>query len=152
MRREAPRSYKDLEVWQLSVDLAAAVDSVAERLTRARRFAIANQLCRAALSVSSNIAEGNGRVHRLDYAHHVSISRGSLFEAESILHVAIRCGHLTEADCAHAFQLIDSVGRMLTRLLEALYRPRPNENDSGSSATPTGRRTFGRQRSDAPHN
>ena len=80
-------SYKDLDVWKLGVELAATVDELSEKLIRCRRFAMANQICSAALSVPSNIAEGNGRVHRLEYAHHVSMARGSLLEVESILYV-----------------------------------------------------------------
>ena len=120
-------SYRDLDVWKLAVELAAAADALADKLLQTRRFKMADQLFSAALSVSSNIAEGNGRVHRRDYAHHVSMSRGSLLEVESILYVAIRCSHLSEADCAHAFKLIDPIGRMLTNLLRALYRPPPAE-------------------------
>src|SRR5262245_47401991 len=116
------RSYKDLDVWKLGVELAATVDELSEKLIRSRRFAMANQISRAALSVPSNIAEGNGRVHRLEYAHHVSMARGSLLEVESILYVAIRCKHLSEDECAKAFRLISVIGRMLTKLLRALYR------------------------------
>ena len=83
-------SYRDLDVWKLAVELAAAADALADKLLQTRRFKMADQLFSAALSVSSNIAEGNGRVHRRDYAHHVSMSRGSLLEVESILYVAIR--------------------------------------------------------------
>jgi four helix bundle protein len=116
------RSYRDLDVWKSAVDLAVIADRLTDKLLRCRRFAMADQLSRAALSVASNIAEGNGRVHRLEYAHHVSMSRGSLLEVESILYVAIRTDRLTEDDCAEAFRLIDTIGRMLTNLLRALYR------------------------------
>ena len=115
-------SYKDLDVWKLGVELAATVDELSEKLIGCRRFAMANQICRAALSVPSNVAEGNGRVHRLEYAHHVSMARGSLLEVESILYVAIRCKYVSEEECAKAFALIGSIGRMLTNLLRALYR------------------------------
>jgi four helix bundle protein len=118
-------SYKDLQVWKLGVELAAVVDELAEKLVHARRFAMANQICRAALSVPSNIAEGNGRVHRLEYAHHVSMSRGSLLEVESILYVAIRTRRLSEDECSEAFRLITVIGKMLTKLLRALYRRPP---------------------------
>ena len=87
---------------------------------------MANQICRAALSVPSNIAEGNGRVHRREYAHHVAIARGSLLEVESILYVAIRCEHLGGHECAKAFTLITAIGSMLTKLLRALYRDSRN--------------------------
>ena len=89
---------------------------------------MANQLFSAALSVTSNIAEGNGRAHVAEYAHHVSMARGSLLEVESILLVAIRAGRLTQAECEPAFALITSVGRMLTNLLRALQKKRREKN------------------------
>ena len=117
--------YRDLDVWKLAVEVAAAADVLSDKLLRVRRFKMADQLFGAALSVSSNIAEGNGRVHRMEYAHHVSMARASLLEVESILYVAIRCRRLTKEDCADAFKLITSVGKMLTKLLRALYRAPP---------------------------
>jgi four helix bundle protein len=119
------RSYRDLDVWKLSIELAVKTDLLAEELMRARRFAMADQLLRASLSVSSNIAEGNGRVHRAEYAHHVSMARGSLYEVDSILHVAIRTGRLQGEQCKETLRLINAIGRMLTMLLRALYRKPP---------------------------
>jgi len=86
---------------------------------------MADQLLRASLSVSSNIAEGNGRVHRAEYAHHVSMARGSVYEVDSILHVAVQTRRLRSEQCNEALRLIDSIGRMLTKLLRALYRKPP---------------------------
>ena len=115
-------SYKDLDVWKRAVDLDVMADQLGDHLLRARKYAMADQLARAAISVPSNIAEGNGRVHTAEYAHHLSISRGSRLEVESILYVAIRAKRLDESQCAAAFELIDFVGRMLTNLLKALQR------------------------------
>ena len=129
-------SYKDLDVWTRAVDLAADADALTDQLLQARKYAMANQLSRAALSISSNIAEGNGRVSTAEYAHHVSISRGSLLEVESILHVAIRARRLGQSECEAAFALIEVVGRMLTNLLKALHRRlRSGQQRSGSSHT-----------------
>jgi four helix bundle protein len=125
------RSYKDLDVWKLSVELAGKIDLLAEELIRARRFPMADQLLRASLSVSSNIAEGNGRVHRAEYAHHVSMARGSLYEVDSILHVAVHTKRLRAEQCREALKLIDSIGRMLTMLLRALYRKPPGSGSGG---------------------
>jgi four helix bundle protein len=115
-------SYKDLEVWQRSVDLAVVVDELSDSLLRARKYSMADHLARAVLSVPSNIAEGNGRLHTAEYVHHVSMSRGSLLEVESVLYVAIRCKKLDESQCARAFELIELIGRMLTNLIKALRR------------------------------
>ena len=116
------RSYKDLDVWKRAVDLAVLADVLSDDLVRQRKFAMADQLSRASLSVPSNIAEGNGRVHTAEYAHHVSISHGSLMEVESILHVAIRAKRLDELQCIVAFEQIEAISRMLTNLLKALHR------------------------------
>ena len=115
-------SYKDLDVWKRAVDLAVLADALSDDLLRQRKFAMADQLARAALSVPLNIAEGNGRVHTAEYAHHASISRGSLLEVESILHVAIAAQRLHESQCGEAFALVERIGRMLTNLLKALHR------------------------------
>jgi four helix bundle protein len=108
-------------VWQRAVDLAAEIDPLIEifivRVATPWRISS----WRAALSVSSNIAEGNGRAHRMEYAHHMSIARGSLLEVESVLYVAIRCRHLDAQVCARALELVDAISRMLTNLLRALY-------------------------------
>jgi four helix bundle protein len=98
------------------------VDPFVETFARMRCFRLADQLLSAALSVSSNIAEGNGRVHRAEYAHHVSISRALLYEVESILCVSIRTGRLKKTDCESVFALIEVISRQLTNLLRALYR------------------------------
>ena len=100
------------------------VDPFSEKFMLMRRFRLADQLASAALSVSSNIAEGNGRVHRAEYAHHVSMSRASLYEVESILCVAIRTRRLHQHECAPVFALIEVISRQLTNLLRSLYRPR----------------------------
>ena len=115
------RSYKDLDCWKNAVELAAMVEPFIETFTRMRRFKLADQLLSAALSVSSNIAEGNGRVHRAEYAHHVSMSRASLYEVESILYVAIRTRRLKGTDCESVFALIEVISRQSTNLLRALY-------------------------------
>jgi four helix bundle protein len=115
-------TYKDLDVWKRAVELAVEADTLTDHLVTQRKFAIADQLSRAALSVPSNIAEGNGRMHTAEYVHHVSIARGSLFETESILEVAIRAKRLQESQCTAAFEQIDGISRMLTNLHKALDR------------------------------
>ena len=69
-------TYKDLDVWKRAVDLAVEADTLSDHLVSQRKFAMADQLARAALSVPSNIAEGNGRIHTAEYAHHVSTRAG----------------------------------------------------------------------------
>ena len=84
---------------------------------------MADQISRAALSVPSNIAEGNGRMHRKEYAHHVSIARGSVSELITGLEIVQRLGYLSGALVAPVLQQADIISRMLLKLLRALERP-----------------------------
>ena len=116
------QSHCDLLVWQKAVELVLEVHRLAQVFPDQERFVLTQQLHRAALSVPTNIAEGHGRVHRGDYLHHVSIARGSLMEVQTLLVVAGRLGYVEAADLTAAHELIDHVGRMLTRLWLRLRR------------------------------
>lgn len=72
------------------------------------------------MSIPSNIAEGNGRAHRREYANHVSIARGSLREVETLIEVARGLRYTSDEELAHLRELLDHVGRMLTSLLKQL--------------------------------
>ena len=108
--------HRELGVWQRAIDLVMESHRLAERFPPHERFELASQVRRAAASIPANIAEGNGRLHRGDYIHHVSIARGSLMELDSHLELARRLNYVGEADLVLARELIDRVGRMLTRL------------------------------------
>ena len=87
------------------------------------RYGLTSQIRRAAVSVAANIAEGNGRMHRKEYAHHVSIARGSVSELITCLEIAQRLGYLSGALVAPVLQQADIISRMLLKLLRALERP-----------------------------
>ena len=82
-------SFRDLYVWKASVELAVRVIALSDRLIERRRFAIADQLVRAALSVPSNIAEGQGRSTIKDRRHYLVQARGSLYELETQLEIVM---------------------------------------------------------------
>jgi four helix bundle protein len=83
-------------------------------------YGLTSQIRRAAVSVPSNIAEGNGRVHRREYINHVSIARGSLREVETLAEIALGLEYISEEEPAGIRELLDHVGRMLTSLLKRL--------------------------------
>jgi four helix bundle protein len=114
--------YRDLRVWNVSIDLAVECARIANRLPSAERFGLASQLRRCASSVPSNIAEGNHRLHLRDYVRCISIARGSLAEVQTQLELITRLGYIAESDLTNARELTDHVGRMLTRLFMALRR------------------------------
>ncbi len=113
-------AYRQLEVWQVAMDLAEKVYAAVISFPDYEKYALANQLRRASVSIPSNIAEGYGRTHRAEYLQHLSIARGSLMEVETQLTLAVRLGHLTRDEAIPVWDLAQSVGRMLTRLIQSL--------------------------------
>jgi four helix bundle protein len=107
-------------VWQKAMDLAVEVYRLSASFPADERFRLTAQVTRAAVSVPANIAEGNSRATKKDYAHFVSIARGSLAETETFLLLALRLRYLDEAQAAPAFALASEVGRMLTSLRSRL--------------------------------
>jgi four helix bundle protein len=89
-------------------------------LPQIERFDLGSQIRRASVSVPANISEGNARSHRKEYLQFLSISRGSLSELDTLLEGARRVNYFTEHDLARSQELIDHVGRMLTRLIASL--------------------------------
>ena len=117
-----PRSHRDLVVWQKGMELAEQVYRLAKLLPQAEQYRITGQLIRAATSVPANIAEGNARATRKDYANFLSLARGSAVEVETLLLLAVRVQLGTNEDAASGLQLADELSRMLnvmrSRLLE----------------------------------
>lgn len=116
-------SYKDLRVRKRGLKLVGTVYRVSKRFPSDERFGITSQVRRAAVSVIANIAEGNGRVHRAEYIHHVSIARGSLLEVEALLYTSIYLEFLSAREATACFKLVDETGRMLTTLIRSLSGP-----------------------------
>ena len=117
------RSYRDLKVWERSVELTVECHALAKRLSRRSAGPLAGQLERAAISIPSNIAEGNGRRTRADYLRHLSVANGSLLELETQLILLERMGLLSTEDLTRATQLASEVGRLLNGLIRKLKSP-----------------------------
>jgi len=113
------KSFRSLFVWNESVDLAVRISVFADVLVRRRRFALADQIQRAALSVPSNIAEGKGRITDREARYFFGVARGSLFELETQLEVCLRSRLLSEATFAEMRRSIAQIGAGLTKLISA---------------------------------
>ena len=102
------------------MEFAAEVHSLKERFPARQGGELWKQLLRATMSVPANIAEGAGRRHRGEYLHFISIARGSLYEADSHLAIAVAMGLLTTEDVRRAEQLSLEVLKMLSKLILVL--------------------------------
>jgi four helix bundle protein len=116
----ALQSYQELEVWQVAMDLVEAVYRLTKLLPNEERFDLGSQFRRAVVSIPANIAEGYGRSHRREYLHHLSFSRGSAMELDTLLLVALRLGYVTQDQATPARELCRRVISMLTKLIGSL--------------------------------
>ena len=120
--------FRELEVWQLAMQLARAVYELTAAFPREERYGLTAQLQRAVVSIPSNIAEGNARSSLKDYARFVSMALGSTAEVQTQLLLSRDLDLGTEADSAAALELCDRVGQMLSRLHRALCRKLESES------------------------
>jgi four helix bundle protein len=86
-------SYRDLLVWQKSMDLVAEVYKLLGGLPTNERYGLTSQLQRAAGSIPANIAEGFGRWHKNEFVRFLLVANGSLKELETHLLIAVRVGY-----------------------------------------------------------
>ena len=108
--------YKKLIVWQKAMELVRSVYRLSKGFPTDERYALTDQLRRAAISIPSNIAEGCGRTSRKDYAHFLSIARGSLYETMTQLQIAQDLGYIEISEDLKV--LSDDVGKILTTLMK----------------------------------
>lgn len=113
-------SFRDLIVWQRAMDLAVEVYRLAKILPADERFALIDQMRRSAVSIPSNIAEGQGRNSPGEFRHHLGIARGSLLELETHIDLCLRIAYLTKDDTTTCALLLDETRRMLSALINKI--------------------------------
>jgi four helix bundle protein len=115
-------SFRDLEAWKAAMNLVLAAYEVARQLLSTERFELSAQIRRAAVSVPSNIAEGQASGPGARYRHHVRIAIGSLAELDTQLELAARLGLASAESCRAAAADVAQTGRLLHGLSRALWR------------------------------
>lgn len=119
-RVSTKRFYRDLVVWQRAVDLVTEIYRRTALFPNQERFGLTSQLRRAAISIPSNIAEGQGRVTRGEFRQFLGQARGSLMEMETQLIIARNLGYLGEPEATDLFERTSEVGRMLNGLVQSI--------------------------------
>src|ERR1700755_389089 len=114
-------NFEKLEVWQKSIALADVIYSQTRSFPTDERFGLTNQMRRAAVSVSSNIAEGSSRSSKTDFGRFIEISTGSLFEVVSQAFIAKRQGFLDEEQFQKLYRAAEEQSRMQSGLRKSLF-------------------------------
>jgi len=130
-----PKSYRDLIVWQKAMTLARQVYGLTESLPKREAYGLVDQMRRSSVSVASNVAEGHGRLTDLQFRHFLGNARGSLYEMQTQLELAIDLGYLDKQKGLALMEQGWEVARILNGLLKSLRASaRPNSANTASSA------------------
>ena len=119
-KTNAVTRYRDLLVWQKAMALVSAVYKLTHAFPDSERFGLTSQVQRAAVSIPSNIAEGQGRLATKEFRQFLGVARGSLKELETQLLISIDLGYTSQEQAGACLDLADEVGRMLNALIKVL--------------------------------
>ena len=108
--------------WQKSMDLVTAIYKAAAGFPKDELFGLTSQLRRAAVSIPSNVAEGQGRLSEKEFRHFLGQARGSLMEVETQLQIAANLGYLTEEQRNTLLDACAEVGRILNGLMASVSK------------------------------
>lgn len=119
-------NFEKLEVWQKAIDYADLIYRISRTFPDDERFGLTSQMRRAAVSISSNLAEGTSRASKIDYARFVEIASGSTFEVVSQSFVARCQGLLNDDEFQQIYSAAGDISRMLSGLRAFLVGTGPN--------------------------
>ena len=114
------QSYRDLIVWQKSMDLIIMVYRLTEQFPKSEIYGLSSQMRRASISISSNIAEGKARGTRKDYRHFPLTALGSGAELETQIEIAKRLSFANHSDFLKIDTVLEEIMKMLTVLIKKL--------------------------------
>jgi four helix bundle protein len=121
--------YKDLIAWKKAMDLVNAIYNATDAFPTRETYSLTDQIRRAAVSIPSNIAEGQAHYSNREFLHYLRHSRGSLAELETQLLIAQRRSYLSGPQAAELLKQADELSRILSGLINSLRQ----REDSGKS-------------------
>lgn len=127
----AIKHYKDLSVWQKSMDLAVEIFKVVKFLPKEELYGLSDQMRRAVVSVPSNIAEGQQRSSTKDYIRFLHIAKGSLGELETQIMLCERLEYLRKEKTNQLIGQCIEIQRMISGLISSLVLVLDKENSEG---------------------
>ncbi|BCY29023.1 four helix bundle protein [Flavobacterium okayamense] len=114
------KSYRDLIVWQKSMNWVTLVYKISEVFPESEKFGLVSQIKRSSVSVPSNIAEGYGRNYKKDYAKFLQIARGSQYECQTQIEIAVNLSFIKREQIQEASDLSIEIEKMLNSLVNKL--------------------------------
>lgn len=115
-------SYRDLVVWQKAMALVTAIYRATDAFPARERYGLTNQVCRAAVAIPSDIAEGKGRISKKEYVQMLARARGSSYEVQTQLEIAHNLEFLETAAFEALAEKAAEVGRLLNGLITKIQQ------------------------------
>lgn len=113
-------NYKELNVWKEAIESSVEVYSMTSSFPKTEIYGLVQQLRRASISVSSNIAEGAGRNNKGEFRHFLGIAVASMCEVESQIIVSSRLGFINLDEIKNELDRIDKIQKMIYKLIRTL--------------------------------
>jgi len=116
------RNFRNLEIWQQGIQLVMEIYKLCVLLPKEERFGLISQICRAAVSIPSNIAEGSSCNSKTEYKRFLEIALGSAFEVETQLQIIYQLKMITAENFELIFQLLVKEEKMINSLITKLAK------------------------------
>ena len=113
-------SYEDLSVWKKSMNLAVKIYELTKHMPKEELYGLTAQMRRAAVSIPSNIAEGQQRASTKEFLRFLSIARGSNAELQTQLVLACRLGYFQSEQIRETMNLTREISKMINALMISL--------------------------------
>jgi len=126
------QGYRGLLVWKKSMEIVTATYELASCFPKEEMYGLTSQIKRAAVSVPSNIAEGQGRNSTKEFVYHLSVAYGSLMELETQIQIAANLGFVDGKAVEPLFSMTGEVGRMINGLSRSIVPKTANDASSVS--------------------
>lgn len=120
IREKVRFRFQDLEIWEISIEIAMELFKIADRLEEKKLFRFAEQLRASGMSMSNNIAEGSGSFSDKDFSNFLNFTRRSIFENANILIVIYMLNHIDEEKLNELLEKLDILSRKITNFRNTL--------------------------------
>lgn len=120
MENKKVESFKDLIVWKKGIELVNDIYKVTKKIPKEELYGLTSQIRKAAISIPANIAEGWGRGTTKNYIQFLEISRGSLFELNTLIIISYNQQYINKETCGEIENKLNEIGRMLNALITKL--------------------------------
>ena len=114
------KSYKELLIWQKGIVLVKEVYKLTKKFPRTEKFGLINQIQRSAISIPSNIAEGQARQHSKEFRQFLFMALGSLAELDTQLNIALELNYINQDELTNIDEKVTEIRRMIRGLLSKL--------------------------------